>query len=80
MNTARTRRWALSPRDMRSHVLVDNGRDPIGIVLAVCGHIMPNSVDTGPQPTGNRCEACEPQTVLEVAAPHFCTTPDPSGQ
>lgn len=80
MNTARTRRWALSPRDMHSHVLADNGRDPIGIVLAVCGHIMPNSVDTGPQPTSSRCEACEPHAVLEVAAPQFCTTPDPAGQ
>ena len=79
MSTSRTRRWAVSPRDMRSHLLADDGRDPIGIVLAICGHIMPNSVDTGPQPTGTRCEACEPRPALDVAAPQFHTGHDPVG-
>lgn len=81
MSTSRTRRWALSPRDMRSHLLADDGRDPIGIVLAKCGHIMPSSVDTGPRPIGTRCEACEPPPpAFEVAAPQFCMSQDPGGR
>ncbi len=53
------RRWALSPSDLRSHLLAEQGSAPRGMLMAICGQLMPDSVDTSPYPpTGLRYPTC----------------------
>jgi hypothetical protein len=40
------RRRALSPCDQRNHLFAERGTDQIGVLVAVCEHVMPWSVDT----------------------------------
>ncbi|MGH4020005.1 MAG: hypothetical protein ACRDT0_12380 [Pseudonocardiaceae bacterium] len=51
-------RWALSSLDYRAHALVDGGDDPIGVVMARCGHRLPASVPPARIPPGAVCAHC----------------------
>lgn len=63
-------RWVLSAIDGRSHVLTDNTMCDIGIVVALCGHVMPSSVDVSEEPPSRDvCGTCEPLAAFEVPPP-----------
>ena len=50
--------WALSPLDYRAHVVTDGGDEPSGLVVARCGHRMPQAAVDGRFPRGPVCAAC----------------------
>lgn len=50
-------RWALSPVDCQAHVLVD-GDQPLGVVKAQCGALLPTAVAVHDHPRGRRCPPC----------------------
>ncbi len=45
------RRWAQSPYNLAAHLLAERGPDQIGVLVGVCGHLMPWSTPTSTQPT-----------------------------
>lgn len=52
-------RWVRSPLDQRSHALTDHG-SALGSVVAVCGHLMPYSVQASMElPSLRVCETCD---------------------
>lgn len=52
-------RWALSPIDSRSHLLAQQDGAPVGMLIAMCGQLLPCSMDTSPcPPTEGRCPSC----------------------
>ncbi|MGH3869646.1 MAG: hypothetical protein ACRDQ4_26800 [Pseudonocardiaceae bacterium] len=67
--------WAQSPRDSRSQLLPGRGEAPLGMRLAVCGQLMPCSVDTSPTspPVWMRCPSCTSSLVVSVPDPVFTT-------
>jgi hypothetical protein len=70
-------RWVCSPYDQRSHLLAKHGSDQIGIVVAVCGHRMPWSVNTSAQSTAHRCPTCQALASVPVPpVPQFGHSPD----
>jgi hypothetical protein len=70
-------RWVCSPYDQRSHLLAKRGSDQIGIVVAVCGHRMPWSVNTSAQSTTHRCPTCQALASVPVLpVPRFGHSPD----
>lgn len=75
-------RWALSPRDHRSHALAEDAPAPEGLVIARCGHKMPASVDVAEQPVvgGAMCSDCAVQVISEPATPSFTPPPPVHGR
>ncbi|MGH3695722.1 MAG: hypothetical protein ACRDRX_17320 [Pseudonocardiaceae bacterium] len=73
------RRWAQCPHDLRAHLLAERGPDQIGILVGVCGRVMPWSTPTSTQPTGPRCLTCQALAGQPPPAPGLATSPD-SGQ
>lgn len=68
-------RWVLSPLDYRTHVLAD-GDQPVGVVRARCGAVLPVVFPVRNQPSGRPCPPCE--VTLRVgmgAAGRFVRTP-----
>jgi hypothetical protein len=59
-------RWVLSPLDYRAHVLVE-GDQPVGVVAARCGAVLPVVFPVHDQPSGRPCPPCE--VTLHMAAP-----------
>ena len=52
-------RWVRSPLDQRSHALTDHG-SALGSVVALCGHLMPYSVQASTElPSLRVCETCD---------------------
>lgn len=52
-------RWAFSRLDYLAHVLTEDATDPVGVVVARCGHRMPNATVDGPAAPGRCAErAC----------------------
>ena len=59
MITTHAPRWVRSPLDQRSHALTDHG-SAFGSVVALCGHLMPYSVQSSTElPSLRVCEACD---------------------
>ncbi len=78
------RRWAHSPYDLRAHLLAERGPDQIGVLVGVCGQLMPWSTPTSTQPTstqptGPRCLTCQALAGQPPPDPKLATYPD-SGQ
>ncbi|MCA1676911.1 MAG: hypothetical protein LC799_33625 [Actinobacteria bacterium] len=70
MSTTHALRWVRSPLDQRSHALSDD--DALGSVVALCGHLMPCSVQSSTElPSLRVCETCE----CEAPQPMFGTPP-----
>lgn len=68
-------RWVLSPLDYRTHVLVD-GDQPVGVVKARCGAVLPVVFAVRDQPSDRSCLPCE--VILRVysdAPRRFARTP-----
>jgi hypothetical protein len=53
-----TLRWVLSPLDYRTHVLAE-GDQPVGVVAARCGAVLPVVFPVRDQPSGRPCPPCE---------------------
>lgn len=70
-------RWAHSTSNQRSHLLAERGTEPVGVLIAVCGHRMPWSVGATAHPTGRSCPTCQALPVVEIPAPQVCRCPDP---
>lgn len=58
-------RWALSPLDFRAHVLTD-GDQPLGVLMALCGAVLPMVVPEHEDPPGGRCPSCDEGRRAEV--------------
>jgi hypothetical protein len=55
----RSTRWAISPLDYTVHLLVSEGDQPLGVLQARCGHLLPTVVHQLDQPPpGSPCEDC----------------------
>lgn len=53
-------RWVRSPLDQRSHALNDQDGGAFGSVVALCGHLMPYSVQASAElPSLRVCEVCD---------------------
>lgn len=61
-------RWALSPLDYHAHVLTD-GDQPLGVVKARCGALLPMVVTEHARPTGRKCPPCEVILRADLDAP-----------
>jgi hypothetical protein len=61
-------RWVLSPLDYLAHVLVE-GDQPVGVVAARCGAVLPVVFPIRDQPSGRPCPSCEVILRLNVVAP-----------
>jgi hypothetical protein len=61
-------RWALSPLDYDAHVLAD-GDQPLGVVKARCGALLPMVVPVHDQPPGRICPPCELILRADLEAP-----------
>lgn len=59
-------RWVLSPLDYRTHVLAE-GDQPVGVVAARCGAVLPVVFPVHDQPSGRPCAPCE--VILRVGTP-----------
>jgi hypothetical protein len=59
-------RWVLSPLDYRTHVLAD-GDQPVGVVKARCGAVLPVVFPVHDQPSDRPCPPCE--VILRLGAP-----------
>jgi hypothetical protein len=64
----RPARWALSPVDYAAHLLPD-GDQPIGVLKARCGYLLPPVVTEPPNPTGRKCPRCEAIFLADLDAP-----------
>jgi hypothetical protein len=51
-------RWVLSPLDYRTHVLAE-GDQPVGVVVARCGAVLPVVFPGREQPSKRPCPPCE---------------------
>lgn len=51
--------WATSALDYRTHVLSAEGRDPLGPVVALCGHRLLCDTPHTDEPQIGRCGSCE---------------------
>ncbi|HEX4100829.1 MAG TPA: hypothetical protein VHY21_09855 [Pseudonocardiaceae bacterium] len=65
---SRSLRWVLSPLDYRAHVLVDGGQ-PVGVVAARCGAVLPVVFPVHDQPSGRPCPPCEVTLRVHADAP-----------
>lgn len=54
----RPARWAFSPLDYAAHLLSD-GDQPLGVLKARCGHLLPMVATECAQPPGRKCPPCE---------------------
>jgi hypothetical protein len=55
----RSTRWAISSLDCAVHLLVSEGDEPLGVLQARCGHLLPTVVHQLDQPPpGPPCEDC----------------------
>lgn len=69
MSITHAPRWVRSPLDQRSHALTGDD-NALGYVVALCGHLMPCSVQTGTEsPSLRVCETCE-RTVQPTFGAH----------
>jgi len=67
--------WVLSPLDYRAHVLAD-GDQPLGVVAARCGAVLPVVFPVRDQPSGRPCPPCEVILGVDLDAPgRFARTP-----
>jgi hypothetical protein len=68
-------RWVLSPLDYRTHVLID-GDQPVGVVKARCGAVLPVVFPVRDQPSDRSCPSCEVILRVDSDAPRrFARTP-----
>jgi len=51
-------RWVLSPLDYHAHVLAE-GDQPVGVVAARCGAVLPVVFPVRHQPSSRPCPPCE---------------------
>jgi hypothetical protein len=65
---SRPLRWVLSPLDYRAHALGE-GNQPVGVVAARCGAVLPVVFPVRDQPSGRPCPSCEVILRLDVVAP-----------
>jgi hypothetical protein len=61
-------RWALSPLDYDAHVLAD-GDQPLGVLKARCGAVLPMVVPVHDHPPGRTCPPCELILRADLDAP-----------
>ncbi|MFN2495904.1 MAG: hypothetical protein ABR608_08345 [Pseudonocardiaceae bacterium] len=66
-------RWVLSPLDFRMHALTDTDEEPVGFLIARCGHYLPLSVEADADPirSGKLCTSC---AALAIGPPQFGRT------
>lgn len=60
-------RWVLSPLDYCAHVLAKSDQ-PVGVVAARCGAVLPVVFPVRDQPSGRPCPSCEVILRLDVVA------------
>ena len=58
--------WALSPLDLRGHLLLPEGCHPQGVLKARCGHLLPMMAMRFAECSGTKCTECHLTSVTDA--------------